>query len=154
MLNVCPADLLHETKLHAHGLHGVAPTLPWVPLHSSCTINAHSSPAINTIRVYMVTVVVPKCPQVCLGTATGRPILIFVKGGELHSIVVSQTIPCRNTTKTESFLNKLASHRHRVQHGKTRNNRRTGAIYTQSQETDETRIFENNEGISEDWDKK
>lgn len=105
LLNVCPADLLHGTKLHAHGLQGVAPTFPLVPLHSTCTISAHSSPAINTIRVCMVTVVVPKCPQVCLGTATGRPILIFVKGGELYSVVVSQTIPCRNTTQHKQSFN-------------------------------------------------
>ena len=99
LLFVHPGELLHRTNLHADGLQGVVMALPMVPLHSNITQSFISPPAINPVGVCVVTLAVPERPQEGSGTITTVGVLVFVKGGELLSVVITQGVSYRNTRK-------------------------------------------------------
>ena len=121
VLLVCPAELLHRTDLHADGLQGIVIPLPALPVHSNSKDGLISPPAINSVGVCMVTLLIPECPQIFPGTVSRPDVLVFVEGGEFLSVVMNmQTISCRNTAKirrerlswTEKKRVKLSPHSH------------------------------------------
>mgnify|MGYP007124598880 CR=1 FL=1 len=79
---------LHRTDLHDDGLHrvvmGVFPSYPYNPNSKGSLL---LPPAINPIRVCIVTIVVPETSHEGCGTVISPLVLVFVKGGELHAIV-------------------------------------------------------------------
>ena len=87
-----PGDLLHRTDLHAEAFQGVVIALPTFPLHSNGIESFISPPTINPIWIYFMTITVPECPQVFSGTVSIPGVLVFVKGGETHSIVITQGV--------------------------------------------------------------
>lgn len=55
---------MQRTDLHADGLQGVVPASPGDPVYSNIRDSTISPPVIKPVGVCIVTVVVPKCPQV------------------------------------------------------------------------------------------
>ena len=93
---------LHRTDLHDDGLHrvliGAFPSHPW---NSNSIETLLQPPAVNPIRVCMVTVVVPETSHEGWGTVLSPRVLVSVKGGELHAIVCVHGVSYRDTEKTQ-----------------------------------------------------
>lgn len=86
-----PRELPQWTDLHADALQRVVVSLPGIPDHSDCIQSAIESPAINSVRVGSVTVIVPKASQEFFGTDT----VTLIKGAEPVAIVVTQRVSYR-----------------------------------------------------------
>ena len=84
-------------------------TLPMVPLHSYSIDSAISPPAINPVRVCIVTALVPERPQFESGTITTAGVLIFVEGGELLSVVMTQGVSYRKIRKQQVYDHNTAA---------------------------------------------
>ena len=98
-----PGDLVHRTDLHADALQGVVITLPMVPCRSNTRESCISPPKINPVEVCGQTTPVPERSHVSFGTVYPPPgILVFVKGGEFSSVVITQGVSYRNTYKNHT----------------------------------------------------
>lgn len=90
---MCAWTRRNRSDLHGGRLQGVVPAFPQVPNNLGVFKCDGAVRRVHAVGVYRVAVVVPESTEIILSAVFVPVVLVFVKGCELHVVVVRQTVP-------------------------------------------------------------
>lgn len=81
------------SDLHFNVLEGIFQTSKCWPDYMGIFMDNGAMRCIHAVGVHKVAIIVPEPSKVMLSTVFIRVIMVFVKGCELHVVVICETVP-------------------------------------------------------------
>lgn len=83
----------HWSDLHFNVLERIVPTSKCVPDYMGIFMGNGAMRCIHAVGVRHVALIVPEPSEVMLSAVVSPVVLVFVKGCELHVVVIRETVP-------------------------------------------------------------
>lgn len=82
----------HWSHLHFNGLEGIVPTFIFIPDYVDIFKPNGTTRCVHAVGIGHVASIVPESSKVVLSAVVTPIIIVFVKGRELHVVVISKTV--------------------------------------------------------------